>query len=80
MMWRIGELAKLIGRHPVVIRKYEKAGLIPTARRDPVNGFRVWTEEEVLRIQEQFQPVKPQAGRLTVLIKRLEAYRGRRER
>ena len=59
VMWRIGQLAKLIGRHPEVVRRYEKAGVIPPAQRDPHNGWRVWPDEEVLRIQEQFQPVKP---------------------
>ena len=34
------------------IRRYEREGLIPQAKRSPRNGYRFWREEDVALIQE----------------------------
>jgi len=47
----IGDVAKLVGRHPDTLRRYEAKGLIPAPRREPFSGWRVWTREEVERIR-----------------------------
>lgn len=54
---RIGSLARLLGRHPDTLRRYEKRGLIPAARRDPVTSWRVWTLSEVKALQKQLAPL-----------------------
>lgn len=51
-MLTIGKLAALLGLHPDTIRKYERHGLIPAANRSPLNGYRVWAEEDVETIRQ----------------------------
>ena len=46
----IGQLAALLGRHPDILKKYERRGVIPRPRRDPINGYRVWSLVEVEEI------------------------------
>ena len=46
-MWTVGKVAEYLGLHPDTLRRYEKRGLIPRAFRSPLNGYRVWSEEEV---------------------------------
>ena len=51
-MLTTGKLATALGLHPDTIRRYEREGLIPPAKRSPRNGYRFWKEEDVKRIQE----------------------------
>jgi DNA-binding transcriptional MerR regulator len=48
---KIGDLAKMLGRHPETVRRYERRGLIPPARRDPVAGWRIYSQEETEAIR-----------------------------
>lgn len=48
----VGKLAALLGLHPDTIRKYEQKGLIPAAKRSPMNGYRIWAEEDVDEIRQ----------------------------
>lgn len=48
---RIGDVAKLVGRHPDTLRRYEAKGLIPAARRDPFSGWRLWSRDDVETIR-----------------------------
>ena len=48
----IGKLAALLQLHPDTIGKYERKGLIPVARRSPMNGYRLWAEEDVDEIRQ----------------------------
>lgn len=50
-MLNISDTAKLVDRHPQTLRDYEKAGIIPPARRDPISGWRVYDREDVNRIR-----------------------------
>ena len=50
-MLNISDTAKLVDRHPQTLRDYEKAGLIPPARRDPISGWRVYDREDISRIR-----------------------------
>ena len=50
-MLNISDTAKLVDRHPRTLRAYEKAGVIPRARRDPIIGWRVYDREDISRIR-----------------------------
>jgi hypothetical protein len=52
-----GQLANLTGRSRETIRRYEALGLIPTARRDPLNGRRYWPAEEAEAIRQRLRPL-----------------------
>ena len=50
-MLRIQHVSALLGVHPDTVRNYERRGLVPRAKRSPINGYRYWTDEdaEVIR-------------------------------
>lgn len=50
-MLNITDAAKLVDRHPQTLRDYEKAGVIPCAKRDPISGWRIYDREDVSRIR-----------------------------
>ena len=54
-MLTTGKIATALGVHPDTIRNYEKRGIIPTARRSPVNGYRIWTAEDLERMRDILQ-------------------------
>ena len=49
-VYKISGLAKELDRTPLTIKKWEKGGLIPKARRDS-RGWRYYTEEDVNEIK-----------------------------
>jgi len=49
---RIGDVARLLGTTPRTIRYYEEIGLLPEAPARPSGQHRIYTREEVERIQE----------------------------
>ena len=49
---RISDLARIVGRQSSTIRRWEREGRIPVARREPVTNYRVWTVDEVERIEQ----------------------------
>lgn len=51
MELKISDVAKLVGRHPQTLRDYEERGVIPTAKRDPIAGWRVYSRQDVEAIQ-----------------------------
>ena len=54
-MLTTGKIAAALGVHPDTIRNYEKRGIIPVARRSPVNGYRIWDEEDLQRMRDILQ-------------------------
>ncbi len=54
----IGEAAEMLGVSRVTLRRLDKAGVIPTAHRDPRTETRHWREEEVHAIREALKPRK----------------------
>jgi len=48
---KVSEVARLIGRTERWLRKVEKTGKIPRARRD-LNNWRTYTEEDVETIKQ----------------------------
>ena len=60
----IGELARLVHRHPDTLRDYERRGIIPPAARDPINRFRLWSEEEVEDILKKLSPCQENDAKL----------------
>ena len=49
----VGELARRFGRDTSTIRRWEREGRIPPARRDPLNGHRYWSETEVEELRRR---------------------------
>ena len=54
-MLTTGKIAAALGVHPDTIRNYEKRGIIPVARRSPVNGYRIWDAEDLDRMRDILQ-------------------------
>lgn len=50
--YTLSEAAKLLGVHRDTIIYWEKNGLIPPARRNPRNNYRVYNDEEIRQIIE----------------------------
>ena len=51
-MLTTGKIAAALGVHPDTVRNYEKRGLIPPAKRSPINGYRIWEPEDLDRIRQ----------------------------
>jgi len=51
----VSEVAREIGRSTDWLREAERKGKIPRARRD-LNGWRVYTEEDISKIRELLIP------------------------
>jgi len=49
---RIGDVARLVGTTPRTIRYYEEIGLLPESPQRPSGKHRLYTDEEVERLQE----------------------------
>lgn len=54
---RVHEAAKELGVSETFLRRGEKEGRIPEARRD-WNGWRVYTEEDIAKLRELLIPRK----------------------
>ncbi|MFY1636891.1 MerR family transcriptional regulator [Solwaraspora sp. WMMB335] len=50
-MWRIGELARIVGVTERTLRHYDKLGLLPPAAADPLTGYRWYGVAELLRLE-----------------------------
>ncbi len=66
----IGDAAEILGVSRVTLRRLDKAGLIPTAHRDPRTGTRFWREEEIETIRRTLRPRKMQPDGLEVIVRR----------
>ena len=53
----VSQVARQIGRSERWLREAEKQGKIPTARRD-LNGWRVYTEEDIEKLKALLIPEK----------------------
>ncbi len=54
-LYSISETARKLGRSTDWLRKAEKMGRLPRARRD-YNGWRVYTEEDIVRLRHLLVP------------------------
>jgi len=52
---RVSEVARELGRSERWLREAERKGKIPTARRD-LNGWRVYTEDDLERLKALLVP------------------------
>lgn len=59
-MLRVAELARELGYSERFLREAEKSGKLPKARRD-LNGWRVYTEEDVERLKKLLVPATGEA-------------------
>lgn len=50
--YRIGEVAKRVGKTPQTIKRWEEAGKISKAKKSKSSGWRVYTEEQVKVIEK----------------------------
>ena len=62
-MLTTGKIAAALGVHPDTIRNYERRGIIPVAKRSPVNGYRIWNAEELECMKAILQNIE-QVGQL----------------
>ena len=54
-MITVGKVAALLGVHPDTVRNYERRGIIPPAKRSPINGYRIWDKKEIPQILESIR-------------------------
>ena len=47
-----GQAAAMLGVHPRTLRRWEREGKIPSARRILRNNFRVYTDEDIQSLRE----------------------------
>lgn len=79
-VYTVGEISKIVQKRSDTIRKYEKKGLIPTARKfgDEYAGYSDWryyTEEEVYQMVEFFServPGRPNVKMSNAVDKRIK--------
>lgn len=57
---RVAEVARELGYSECFLRQAEKNGRLPKARRD-LNGWRVYTEEDVERLRKLLVPATDEA-------------------
>jgi len=46
------EVAKILGIYKRTLFNWEKAGKIPKAKRDPMNNYRYYTEEDIIKLKK----------------------------
>ncbi len=56
-LWRVNQVARELGVSESWLRRAEQQGRIPKARRD-LNGWRVYSEEEIAALQNALIPSK----------------------
>ncbi len=52
-MLTVGQVAKVLRRHPETILNYEKSGVLPVAHRQPVTNNRLWPRSLIEKLAEQ---------------------------
>ena len=52
---KIADVAKILGVHPETLRRYERRGVLPPAKRHPL-GWRVYSAEDIKELQRRLQP------------------------
>ena len=55
-MLTVIKVARAVGVSTATIKKYEAASVIPASRRWPINGYRIWTEEDLVEIKAILGP------------------------
>ena len=53
---RIGDAARRLSVSPITLRRLERAGAIPAARRHPRTAARYWLESELEDIRQVLEP------------------------
>ena len=49
------EVAAELGISPSTLIRYIRGGVLPEPRRNPINGWRIWTREELAELTRQLQ-------------------------
>ena len=52
MRFSIGQAAKELGVSKETLRRWEAAGKVPKAKRDPMSNYRYWTQQDVERLKK----------------------------
>ncbi len=55
----VGEAARILRRGAETVLRWEKAGLLPTAARQPLTGNRVWPRAVVEELAERLKIKEP---------------------
>ena len=50
--YTVQQVADILGLYRGTVINYEKRGIFPSPRRNPINGYREYTEEDVNNLRE----------------------------
>ena len=50
------EVAEELGISPGTLLRYIRGGVLPEPRRPPVNGWRIWSHEELVELTRRLSP------------------------
>ncbi len=50
--YTVQDVADILGVYRGTVINYEKRGIFPDPRRNPINGYREYTEEDIERLKQ----------------------------
>ncbi|MBD3425858.1 MAG: MerR family transcriptional regulator [Candidatus Omnitrophica bacterium] len=50
--YTVQQVADILGLYRGTVINYEKKGIFPPPRRNPINGYREYTEDDISRLRE----------------------------
>jgi len=50
-VYKVSEVCQILGVFKNTLYNWEKLGKIPKAHRDPMSGWRVYTQEDIIKIR-----------------------------
>jgi DNA-binding transcriptional MerR regulator len=60
--YNVQEVADILGLYRGTVINYEKKGIFPAPHRNPINGYREYTEEDITNLRSILEG-KPHRGR-----------------
>ena len=55
---KIAEAAEILGVHPETLRRWERRGVLPPAKRSPL-GWRIYSGEDLKELRDRIEPKQP---------------------
>lgn len=50
--YTVGQIAEMLGVYRGTVINYEKKGIFPEPHRNPINGYREYSEKDVSRLKD----------------------------
>ena len=50
--YNVQEVADMLGLYRGTVINYERRGIFPPARRNPINGYREYTDEDIANLRK----------------------------